>query len=170
MRRGARQALLQHAQQFLLGICRLVLNIRGAVKGHGIGHHEFFRFVLCIPVPEIAQEDALIRRQEEQKVLFAFHAQEIHIEARFQLVRHGAEYIEACHQQVVNALQQRIIDHPRGFGRLADKALDHRGAVLVPEHGQRGVVIAPVAIPDQIQVYFGSVRCRSPSGYTHAWP
>ena len=75
-----------------------------------------------------------------------------------QLVRHGAEYIEACHQQVVNALQQRIIDHPGGFGLLADKPLDHRGAVLMPEHGQSGVVVVTVAMPDQVQVYFGPVR------------
>ncbi len=116
MGRGAGQALLQHAQQFLLGICRLVLNICGAVKGHGIRHHELLRFILGIPIPEIAQDDAFIRRQEQQKVLLAFHAQEIHIEARFKLVRHGAEYIEPRHQQVVNALQQRIINHPGGFG------------------------------------------------------
>jgi hypothetical protein len=39
------------------------------------------------------------------------------------------------------------------FGCLADEALDHRGAVEVPENRERRVVIlSAIAVPDQVQI------------------
>ena len=47
---------------------------------------------------------------------------------------HGAIDVIARHQQVVNALQQRIIYHPCGLGHLAHKALDDRGRVKMAKY------------------------------------
>ena len=44
-----------------------------------------------------------------------------------------AKDVEARDQQVVDALEQRIADDPRGLRRPAHQALDHRSAVEVAE-------------------------------------
>ena len=69
-----------------------------------------------------------------------------------QLVADVAVDVESRHQQVVDALEQRVADEHHGLRPLAEQALHHRGAVEVAEHRERGVRVAAVAVPQQLQL------------------
>ena len=105
-------------------------------------------------VPAVADRSTRGFGQEQQEVALAFHAQEVHVKPAVELVPDVAEGVVAGHQQVVDALEQRVADHPGGLGRLADQALDHRGAVEVPEHRECCVAVGAIAVPDQRQIDF----------------
>ena len=68
-------------------------------------------------VPVVARRDALRVRQERQEVELALHAQEVHVQARVELMADVAEDIEVGDQQIVDALEQRVADDPGGLGR-----------------------------------------------------
>ena len=103
---GTGDVLLQLVQQFLFGLV-------GSKDDGGIAlvlpvvrcHHKILDAGTGIPVPVVSQRHALVFRQEHQKVLLPFHAQEVHVQTAFQLMGGIAIDIKARHQQVVNTLQ-----------------------------------------------------------------
>ena len=88
---------------------------------------------------------ALARRQQHQQVVLAFHAQEVHVQTGDQLMAEIAIDIEAGDQQIVDALQHRVIDDPARLGHATDQPLHHRRIVEVAIDGQGRVGIAPLA-------------------------
>ena len=103
-------------------------------------------------VPVVPRRETLRLGQQGEEVELALHAQEVHVEPRVELVSDVAVDVVVGDQQVVDALEQRVADDPRRLRRLAHHALDDAGAVEVPEDGERGVVVAALAVPDQAQV------------------
>ena len=59
--------------------------------------------------------------------------------------------VVAGDEQVVDAFEQRIVDHPRGLWIFADETLDDRCAVEVAEDGECGVLIHAAAVPDHVE-------------------
>jgi hypothetical protein len=76
-------------------------------------------------VPGVTQGLALSLRQKHQEICLTFHAQEVHGQPGLQLVRGVAVDVEAGHQQVVDALQQGVADHPGRFGGIPDQTVLH---------------------------------------------
>ena len=62
-----------------------------------------------------------------------------------------AKHIVAGYQQIVNSFKQTVSDQPGRLRWPADKALFNRGAVKMPEHRQRSIVVDAVTVPDDIQ-------------------
>ena len=78
-------------------------------------------------------------RKKSSAILFVYV---IDLEARNEaaiLARFAVLHVEAGHEQVVNALEQRIVDDPGRLRRASDEALNDRRAVEVTEDREPGV-------------------------------
>jgi hypothetical protein len=62
-----------------------------------------------------------------------------------------SEDVEAGDEVVVDPLEDREVHHPGGLRELAHEAAQDGRVVEVPEHGQQGVRVPAVAVPDPVE-------------------
>ena len=140
------------------GVIGMILDAGGALEAPELLVQIVLGTFAGVRVPVRPDFPAAADGQKAEKIILSFQAQKIHVQACFQLMPDVAVYIEPGHQQIMDTLEKRIVDHPPGFGHLTDKSIDHAGAVEMSEHRQEGVGIDAVTVPDITDVIADIVR------------
>ena len=86
-----------------------------------------------------------------QEIVLAVGPHQVEVQAGLRLGGDAAEDVEVDHQQVVGALQHRIVHHPQCLGQAAGEACGHHGVVEVAKYREGGVFVLAVAVPDVFQ-------------------
>src|SRR5579859_4481106 len=66
-------------------------------------------------------------------------------------------HVEAGDQQVMNALEDRVVDQPSGLRLGSDQTLYYRGAVIVAKDRASCIGVGAISIPERVQS--GLVEC-----------
>jgi hypothetical protein len=137
-------------------VVKLSLRIAGAIASHEVHIHpprgDVVAVALTNPlVPAVVSRFPDLGGQVGQQIVFCFHAQDVHVPPRVELMAEIAVHVETGDQQVMNALEQRVIQEPGRLRRFAHEPLIDRSAVGMTINGQRGVGVRAGAVPEQAE-------------------